>query len=100
MRGRGPARGPAYALIGTAALADEVASGRITAVLGVTDPEPLPPDSRLLKLPGAFLTPHPAGSLGNELRRLGSAAADEVEHPVTGVPFARTVRGEELAHSA
>ncbi|MFD7426073.1 hydroxyacid dehydrogenase [Streptomyces sp. NPDC059818] len=87
------------ALIDTAALTDEVASGRITAVLDVTDPEPLPPDSRLLDLPGAFLTPHLAGSLGNELRRLGSAAADEVERLVTGAPFARAVRREELAHS-
>lgn len=80
-------------------MTDEVASGRITAALDVTNPEPLPPDSRLLELPGAFLTPHPAGSPGNELRRLGSAAADEVERLVTGVPFARAVHREELAHS-
>lgn len=87
------------ALIDTAALTDEVASGRITAVLDVTDPEPLPPDSRLLELPGAFLTPHLAGSLGNELQRLGSAAVDEVERLVSGLPFARAVHREELAHS-
>ncbi|MER5276545.1 hydroxyacid dehydrogenase [Streptomyces sp. NPDC002809] len=87
------------ALVDTAALTDEVASGRITAVLDVTDPEPLPPDALLLELPGAFLTPHLAGSLGNELQRLGSAAVDEVERLVTGVPFARPVHREDLARS-
>ncbi|MFI6863720.1 hydroxyacid dehydrogenase [Streptomyces sp. NPDC050421] len=86
-------------LIDTAALTEEVASGRITAVLDVTDPEPLPPDAPLLNLPGAFLTPHLAGSLGNELQRLGSAAVDEVERLVTGVPFARAVHREDLARS-
>lgn len=87
------------ALIDTAALTDEVASGRITAVLDVTDPEPLPPDDPLLDLPGAFLTPHLAGSLGNELERLGSAAVDEVERLVAGAPFARAVHREDLARS-
>ncbi|MEU9206209.1 hydroxyacid dehydrogenase [Streptomyces sp. NPDC048332] len=87
------------ALIDTAALTDEVASGRITAVLDVTDPEPLPPDDRLLDLPGAFLTPHLAGSLGKELERLGSAAVDEVERLAAGAPFARAVRRADLARS-
>lgn len=49
--------------------------------------------------PGAFLTPHLAVSLGNELQRLGSAAADEVERLVTGKPFVHAVRREELARS-
>ncbi|MGW3659194.1 hypothetical protein ACWD6R_27550 [Streptomyces sp. NPDC005151] len=39
----------------------------------MTDPEPLPLGDPLLDLPGAFLTPHLAGSLGKELERLGSA---------------------------
>lgn len=76
-----------------------MAAGRISAVLDVTDPEPLRPDSRLLDLPGAFLTPHLAGSLGNELERLGSAAVDEVERLDSGLPFARSVHREELSHS-
>ncbi|MFG2626314.1 NAD(P)-dependent oxidoreductase [Streptomyces sp. NPDC048473] len=83
----------------TVALTDEAAAGRISAVLDVTDPEPLPPDSRLLDLRGASLTPHLTGSLGNELERLGSAAVDEVQRLVPGLSFTRAVRREELSHS-
>ncbi|WP_246486438.1 hydroxyacid dehydrogenase [Kribbella qitaiheensis] len=48
-------------IINAAALEQECRSGRIDAVLDVTDPEPLPPDSPLLDLPNVFLTPHLAG---------------------------------------
>ncbi|MFF2329497.1 MULTISPECIES: hydroxyacid dehydrogenase [unclassified Streptomyces] len=87
------------ALVDTVALTDEVATGRISAVLDVTDPEPLRPDSPLLDLPGAFLTPHLAGSLGNELARLGNAAVDEVERLVSGRALARPVHRDELSYS-
>ncbi|WP_432482087.1 hydroxyacid dehydrogenase [Kineococcus esterisolvens] len=76
-------------LIDTRALVPEVLSGRLDAVLDVTDPEPLPPDHPLFDAPGVLLTPHVAGSLGNELRRLGTCAVEEVE---------RFVRTGELAH--
>ena len=42
-------------------------AGRLTAVLDVTDPEPLPPDHALLRLPTCVVTPHLAGSQGTEL---------------------------------
>ncbi|MFJ1546326.1 NAD(P)-dependent oxidoreductase [Streptomyces sp. NPDC088246] len=76
-----------------------MAAGRISAVLDVTDPEPLRPDSRLLDLPGAFLTPHPAGSPGNELERLGSAVVDEVERSVPGLPWLAPYTGKS-SHTA
>ncbi|MFB7077440.1 NAD(P)-dependent oxidoreductase [Streptomyces sp. NPDC056308] len=76
-----------------------MATGRTGAVLDVTDPEPLPPDSRLLDLPDAFLTPHPTGSLGNELERLGRAVAGEAEQLVPGPHLARPLPEEELSHS-
>jgi phosphoglycerate dehydrogenase-like enzyme len=69
-------------------------------VLDATDPEPLPLGAPLLDLPGACLTPHPAGSLGKELERLGSASVEEVERLLAGLPCARPVHREELAHSA
>jgi phosphoglycerate dehydrogenase-like enzyme len=76
-------------LVDHAALIAELRAGRITAVLDVTDPEPLPPDSPLLDLPNAFVTPHVAGALGFETRRLAGLAIDEV---------ARYLRGEALQH--
>ncbi|MEU6371993.1 hydroxyacid dehydrogenase [Streptomyces sp. NPDC046909] len=66
------------------ALAGELRSGRLSAILDVTDPEPLPADSPLYDLPNAFITPHLAGSQGNELGRLGTAVAEEAERLVSG----------------
>jgi phosphoglycerate dehydrogenase-like enzyme len=46
----------------TDALCDALEAGRIGgAALDVTDPEPLPPEHRLWKLPTAVITPHVAG---------------------------------------
>jgi phosphoglycerate dehydrogenase-like enzyme len=74
-------------LVDTAALTDHCASGRLDAVLDVTDPDPLPPDHPLLHLPNVLVTPHLAGSQGRELRRIGEFAVAEV---------ARFTRGEPL----
>lgn len=76
------------ALVDQAALIDEVAAGRLRAILDVTEPDVLPPGHVLYDLPGVFLTPHLAGSTGNELRRLGEAAVAEVERFVDGAGFA------------
>jgi phosphoglycerate dehydrogenase-like enzyme len=47
------------ALIDQAALIEALAADRgLTAVLDVTDPEPLPDDSPLWRLPGVLVTPH------------------------------------------
>ncbi|GLY08508.1 glycerate dehydrogenase [Actinoplanes sp. NBRC 101535] len=87
-------------LVDTAALAAEVAGGRISAVLDVTDPEPMPPASPLFDLPGVFLTPHVSGSHGNEIHRLGQCALDELRRLVAGRPFAHPVHEHELVRSA
>lgn len=47
--------------IDTEALCDELESGRLFAGLDVTDPEPLPPEHRLWKMPNAYITPHASG---------------------------------------
>lgn len=87
-------------LVDTEALTAEAVSGRIHAVLDVTDPEVLPPGSPLYSLPNVLLTPHIAGSLGAELHRIGSSALNEVERYCTGQPFAHAVTRAALATSA
>ncbi|GAA2216504.1 hydroxyacid dehydrogenase [Nonomuraea monospora] len=87
-------------LIDHDALTDELASGRISAVLDVTVPEPLPAGHPLYGLPNVFLTPHIAGSLGNELERLGRCVVEELERFTAGLPLAHQVRPVDLATSA
>lgn len=72
-------------LVDTAALRREILSGRIDAVLDVTDPEPLAEGDALHKAPNAFITPHIAGALGNETTRLGDLAVAEVERITAGL---------------
>ena len=87
-------------LVDTGALVEELKTGRLSAVLDVTDPEPLPADSVLFELPNLFLTPHFAGSQGNELARLGTAAVAEVERLAAGRPPAFPVDLDALGTTA
>jgi phosphoglycerate dehydrogenase-like enzyme len=73
------------ALIDQEALLVELQSGRISAVLDVTTPDPLPSEHALLALPNVFVTPHIAGSLGTELYRMTDLAVEEVERFTQGV---------------
>ncbi|MGW2045770.1 hydroxyacid dehydrogenase [Streptomyces sp. NPDC001858] len=88
------------ALVDHAALTEELVSGRLQAILDVTEPEPLPADSPLYRLPNVFLTPHIAGSLGNELERLGRIVVDELERLAEGLPLTHEVRHADLARLA
>lgn len=62
-------------IVDQAALERELGRQRIKAILDVTDPEPLPASSPLYDLPNVFVTPHIAGSMGTELRRMGDEVA-------------------------
>jgi len=88
------------ALVDQDALVAELASGRIDAVIDVTVPEILPPDSPLYDLPNVVLTPHIAGALGVEVRRLGESAVDEIERYAAGEPFAHPVTAADLERIA
>lgn len=78
------------------ALAAAVRDRGLRAILDVTDPEPLPSGHQLRELDGVVLTPHVAGALGTELRRLGACARREAELFVAGAPAAFPVTKEAL----
>ncbi|MFB6435781.1 hydroxyacid dehydrogenase [Streptomyces sp. NPDC056411] len=87
-------------LVDAAALLPELVSGRLSAVLDVTEPDLPPPDSPLYELPNVLLTPHIAGSMGTELHRLADSALDELARYAGGLPFTDPVRPEHLGRSA
>lgn len=82
------------------ALRDETASGRLSAILDVTDPEPLPTGDPLYDTPTVLITPHIAGSMGNELPRMGELAVTEVERFAAGQPLVHPVSLDDLDRMA
>ena len=87
-------------LVDTDALTEHLVAGRLHAVLDVTEPDVLPAASPLYTLPNVLLTPHIAGSLGNELGRMTHWAVDEVQRYARGLPFTYGVGPDELTRSA
>ncbi|WP_246059731.1 hydroxyacid dehydrogenase [Herbidospora galbida] len=87
-------------LVDEEALVEELRTGRIFAILDVTDPEPPAPGSPLWELPNVVLTPHVAGALGGEVGRLGQAALDEVARLTRGVPLRYEVDPRVLSRQA
>jgi len=98
---------PHATLINTArgALVDHAALERacragLYAVLDVTEPEPLPAACPLYDLPNVVLTPHVAGSLGGETRRMAASALTELERYAAGRPPLAPVTWDSLAVQA
>ncbi|HUN32875.1 MAG TPA: hydroxyacid dehydrogenase [Trebonia sp.] len=88
------------AIVDHDALVQAVRTNGLRAILDVTAPEPLPAGHPLRSLPGVILTPHVAGSLGNELRRLGESAVLELELLAAGQGPRSPVRRESQASMA
>lgn len=88
------------AVVDQDALAEIAAAGRIRAVLDVTDPEVLPPEHPLWTSENVLITPHLAGSQGNEWRRLADLAVAEVARWASGEGFAHPVRRDTLGRTA
>jgi phosphoglycerate dehydrogenase-like enzyme len=88
------------ALLDHDALLAECRGGRLDAILDVTDPEPLPASSPLLELPNVSITPHLAGSLGTETRRLTDSALDELHAYASGAPLRHPMDADSLGRSA
>lgn len=75
------------AIVDQGALLAELMSGRIHAVIDVTDPEIPAAHSPLFSLPNVFLTPHIAGAVGTERLRLGQLVVNEVQRFVARQPL-------------
>ncbi len=88
------------ALVDQDALTAELATGRLFAVIDVTEPDVLPADSPLFDLPQVLLTPHIAGSLGGELARLADHALEELSRYARGLPFAYAIERQALPRLA
>lgn len=87
-------------LVDTDALVRECATGRLDAVLDVTDPEPIGGDHPLLALPNVFVTPHLAGAQGTEIALLGEYAVADLERFWAGEPMLGAVDVAELPRLA
>ena len=88
------------ALIDEAALLSALKTGRIDAVIDVTDPEVPETASAFYDLPNVFLTPHIAGAVGLERTRLGEMAADEIERFASGQPLLYQIHHANLENIA
>ncbi|UXS35013.1 hydroxyacid dehydrogenase [Agrobacterium tumefaciens] len=84
------------ALVDEEALLAELKTGRIEAVIDVTDPEVPPQNSPFYSLPNVFLTPHIAGAVGLERARLGNMAIAEIERFCRAEPLQQQIRPEHL----
>lgn len=74
-------------LVDTAALLDELRTGRIDAALDVFDEEPLPPDNPFRGLPNVLLTPHQAAATVECYFEMGEITINEIEHYASGRPL-------------
>lgn len=88
------------ALLDHDALVGQARAGRLKAVLDVTDPEPLPADSPVLATSGITVTPHIAGALGTERRRLADFCIDQFEAFLAGRPMQGEVHRSDIARIA
>ena len=72
----------------------------LTAVLDVTHPEPPLADSVLYTLPNVILTPHIAGSIGKECRRMGRYMVEELRRYLAGQPLKYGLSRQQLEKMA
>ena len=88
------------AIIDPEALEAELVRGRLFAFLDTTEPEDLQASNPLFNLPNVFLTPHIAGSLGDETQRLTDQIVDELGRYHQGKGLQHLVRREHLTRLA
>jgi phosphoglycerate dehydrogenase-like enzyme len=74
------------AVVDTDAVVAETSTGRLRAALDVTDPEPLPPDHPLWRIPGVLVTPHVAGATPGATPRMARLVRAQVDRMLAGQP--------------
>jgi len=77
--------------VATDALVNELESGRLSAALDVTDPEPLPPGHPLWQLPNVIITPHVGGDTSAFLPRAWRLLQEQLDRFSSGLPLANVV---------
>ncbi|MFG2634877.1 2-hydroxyacid dehydrogenase [Streptomyces sp. NPDC048362] len=82
------ARGP---VVDTEALVAALGTGRISAALDVTDPEPLPPGHPLWQAPGVLISPHVGGPSSAFLPRAKRLLVDQLTRFVNQEPLRNVV---------
>ncbi len=85
------ARGP---VVDTEALIAELHSGRISAALDVTDPEPLPAGHPLWSAPHLLLSPHVGGATSAMAPRSYRLVREQLERFAAGEPLANQMTDE------
>ena len=81
-------------------LAVATARPDIQFFLDVTHPYPPLPGSPLYALPNVILTPHIAGSMAGECRRMGRCMVDELRRWMAGEPLQWEITPKIAAHSS
>ena len=89
------------AVIDSKALLKALREGWISgAALDVTDPEPLPEDHPLYKMPNVIITPHIGGITVEAWRRMSIVAAEEIIRVLSGKPPLHPVNPKVLETSS
>lgn len=80
-------------LVVTEDLVAEVTSGRLSAAMDVTDPEPLPPGHPLWALPNVFITPHVGASTPYSWMSAQNFVREQAERYLAGQPLVNVITG-------
>ncbi len=82
------------ALLATDELVAELTTGRISAALDVTEPEPLPPGHPLWQLPNVLITPHVGASTPVSVTASLTFVRAQAERYLAGKPLANVIIGD------
>jgi glyoxylate reductase len=86
------------AMVDHMALAHNLQNGKLSAAgLDVTDPEPIPQDSPLLKLPNVIITPHIGSASTQTRKRMAIMTVENIEAGLSGKPLPYCVNPEVYA---